>query len=235
MASSKERILAYERTLQVTNNFSKFVDKSEVPCAAILSSAIDFASALLKRTYHLEDKYKLLMKEYYQKLKTPFESSKRRAQESCFVKIPFFDGKYDYKFGKDIMDFNMGLAEIESFCNKFYPPLSGQSPMDVNAVAYCIDSVTEDILEKLNKIFDGNIVIKCMELLAKEQGLLSACYLFFSHCLGLRVKILAIEMLYLAHMQDSVKVITVTRISTNGGPSLYHVSKGTGWVGSEKW
>ena len=69
MASSKERILAYERTLQVTNNFSKFVDKSEVPCAAILSSAIDFASALLKRTYHLEDKYKLLMKEYYQKLK----------------------------------------------------------------------------------------------------------------------------------------------------------------------
>ena len=199
------------------------------------SSAIDFASALLKRTYHLEDKYKLLMQEYYQKLKTPLESLNRRAQESCFVKIPFVDGKFDYKFGKDIMDFNMGLAEIESFCNKFYPPLSGQSPMDVNAVAYCIDSVTEDILEKLNKIFDGNIVIKCMELLAKEQGLLSACYLFFSHCLGLRVKILAIEMLYLAHMQDSVKVITVTHISTHGGPSLYHVSKGTGWVGSEKW
>ena len=234
MASSKERILAYERTLQVTNNFSKFVDKSEVPCSAILSSAIDFASALLKRTYHLEDKYKLLMKEYYQKLKTPLESSNRRAQESCLVKIPFFDGKYDYKFGKDIMDFNMDLPEIESFCNKFYPPLSGQSPMDVNAVVYCIDSFTEDILEKVNKIFDGHIVVKCMELLANEQGLLSACYLFFSHCLGLRVKILAIEMLYLAHMQDSVKVITVTHISTHGGPSLYHVSKGTGWVGSEK-
>ena len=161
---------------------------------------------------YLEDKYKLLMMEYYEKFKNSLESSTRRAQESCFVKIPFFDGKFDYKFGKDIMDFNMGLAEIERFCNKFYPPLSGQSPMNVNAVAYCIDSFTEDILEKVNKIFDGNIVLKCMELLAKEQGL--ACYLFFSRCLGLRVKILAIEMLYLAHMQDSVKVITVTHIST---------------------
>ena len=165
---------------------------------------------------YLEDKYKLLMMEYYEKLKNSLESSTRRAQESCFVKIPFFDGKFDYKFGKDIMDFNMGLAEIESFCNKFYPPLSGQSPMNVNAVAYCIDSFTEDILEKVNKIFDGNIVVKCMELLAKEQGLGTACYLFFSCCLGLRVKILAIEMLYLAHMRDSVKVITVTHISTKG-------------------
>ena len=63
----------------------------------------------------------------------------------------------------------MGLAEIESFCNLFYPPLSGQSPMNVNAVAYCIDSFTEDILEKVTKIFDGNIVVKCMELLAKEH------------------------------------------------------------------
>ena len=161
----------------------------------------------------LEDKYKLLMKEYYQKLKNPLESFNSRAQESCFVKIPFFDGKFDYQFGKDVMDFNMGLAEIESFCNKFYPPLSGQSPMNVNAVAYCIDSFTEDILEKVNKIFDGNIVVKCMELLAKEQGL--ACYLFFSRCLGLRVKILSIETLYLAYKQDSVKVITVTHISTN--------------------
>ena len=156
----------------------------------------------------LEDKYKLLMKDYYQKLKTPFESLNRRVQESCFIKIPFFDDKFDYKFGKDVMEFNMGLAEIESFCNKFYPPLSGQSPMDVNSVAYCIDSFTEDILEKVNKIFDGHIAVKCMELLAKEQGHLSACYLFFSYCLGLRVKILAIEILSLAYKQDSVKVIT---------------------------
>ena len=52
MASSIEEILAdertrvtLERTLQVTNNFSKFVDNSEVPpCAAILLSAIDFSS-----------------------------------------------------------------------------------------------------------------------------------------------------------------------------------------------
>jgi hypothetical protein len=161
----------------------------------------------------LEDKYKLLMKEYYQKLKTPLESFNRRAQESCFVKIHFFDGKFDYQFGKDIMDFNKGLGEIESFCNKLYPPLSGQSPMNVHAVADCIDSFTEDILEKVNKIFDRNIVVKCMELLAKEKGL--ACYLFFSRCLGLRVKILAIETLYLAFQQESVKVITVTHISTN--------------------
>ena len=52
----------------------------------------------------LEDKYKHLMKEYYQKLKNPLESFNKRAQESCFVKIPFFDGKFDYQFGKDIMD-----------------------------------------------------------------------------------------------------------------------------------
>ena len=154
----------------------------------------------------LEDKYKLMMKEYYQKLKTPLESFNRRAQESCFVKIPFFDGKFDYQFGKDIMDFNMGLAEIESFCNKFYPSLSGQSPMDANAVAYCIDSFTEDILEKVNKILDESMVANCMELFAKDQGL-DACYLFFSHCLGLRVKILAIEILSLAYKQDYVKVI----------------------------
>ena len=165
---------------------------------------------------YLEDKYKLLMMEYYEKLKDSLESSTRRAQESCFVKIPFFDGKFDYKFGKDIMDFNMGFAEIEGFCNKFYPPLSGQSPMNVNAVAYCINSITEDILEKMTKFFDGNIIVKCMELLAKEQGLGTACYLFFSYCLELRVKILAIEMLYLAHMGDSVKVITVIYISTKG-------------------
>ena len=183
---------------------------------------------------YLEDKYKLLMKEYYQKLKNPLESLNRRAQESCFVKIPFFDGKFDYKFGKDIMDFNMGLAEIESYCSKFYPSLSGQSPMNVNAVAYCINSfTTEDILEKLNKIFDGNIVVKCMESLAKEQGL-DACYLFFSCCLGLRVKIFAIEMLYLAHIKDSVKVITVSQISTNGRPSLYYFSiKGLGRWGQK--
>ena len=45
--TSKEEIwLAYERTLEVTNNFSKVVNKSEVPCAAILLRAIDFSSAL---------------------------------------------------------------------------------------------------------------------------------------------------------------------------------------------
>ena len=57
MASSKEAILAYEWTLQVTNNFSKFVNKSEVPCAAILLSAIDFASAFLGRTYGVSFKF----------------------------------------------------------------------------------------------------------------------------------------------------------------------------------
>ena len=156
----------------------------------------------------LEDKYKVLMKEYYQKLKNPLESFNTRAQESCFVKIPFFGGKFDYKFGKDIMDFNMGVAEIESFGNKFYPPLSGQSPMNVHAVANCIDSFTEDNFEKANKIFDGKIVVNCLELLAKEQGL--ACILFFSNCLGLRVKVLAIEILYFAYKQDYDKVITIT-------------------------
>ena len=155
----------------------------------------------------LDIKYNCLMKEYYQKLKTPLESLNRRAQESCFVKIPFFDSKFDYQFGKDVMDFNMGLAEIESFCNKLYPSLSGQSPINVHAVVNYTDSFTEDILAKVNKIFDGNLVIKCMELFAKDQGL-DACYLFFSHCLGLRVKILAIEILSLAYKQDSVKVIT---------------------------
>ena len=157
---------------------------------------------------YLEDKYKLLMMEYYEKFKNSLESSTRRAQESCFVKIPFFDGKFDYKFGKDIMDFNMGLAEIGSFCNKLYPSLSGQSPINVHAVVNCIDLFTEDILAKVNKIFDGNLVINCMELFAKDQGL-DACYLFFSHCLGLRVKVLAIEILSLAYKQDSVKVITL--------------------------
>ena len=65
MASSIEEILAFERTrvtlertLQVTNNFSKFVNKSEVPlvnnsevplCAAILLSAIDFSSVLFRK------------------------------------------------------------------------------------------------------------------------------------------------------------------------------------------
>ena len=44
--ASKEEMLAYEGTLQVTNNFSKVVNKSEVPCAAILLRAIDFSSAL---------------------------------------------------------------------------------------------------------------------------------------------------------------------------------------------
>ena len=64
MASSIEEILAYERTrvtleqtLDVTNNFSKFVDESEVPCAAILLSAIDFASAFLGRTYGVSFKF----------------------------------------------------------------------------------------------------------------------------------------------------------------------------------
>ena len=157
----------------------------------------------------LDIKYNHLMKEYYQKLKTPLETLNRRAQESClFVKIPFFDGKFDYQFGKDIMDFNMGLAEIESFCNKLYPSLSGQSPINVHSVVNCIDSFPEDILAKVNKIFDGNLVAKCMELFAKDQGL-DTCYLFFSHCLGLRVKILAIEILSLAYKQDSVKVITL--------------------------
>ena len=94
--------------------------------------------------------------------------------------ICLFDGKFYYQFGKDIVGFNMGLTEIESFCNKLYPSLSGQSPINVLAVVNCINSFTEDILTKVHKIFDGNLVAKCMELLAKDQGL-DACYLFFSH------------------------------------------------------
>ena len=65
MALSIEEILAdertrvtLERTLQVTNNFSKFVDNSEEPpFAAILLSAIDFASAFLGRTYGVSFKF----------------------------------------------------------------------------------------------------------------------------------------------------------------------------------
>ena len=128
----------------------------------------------------LEIKYKRLMKEYYHKLKNPLESMNKRAPELCFIKIPFLEGKFDYQFGKDIMDFNIGLFEMESFCNKLYPSISGQSPIDAHAVLNCIDSFKEDILAKVNKIFDGNLVAKCMELLAKDQGL-DACYLFFSH------------------------------------------------------
>jgi hypothetical protein len=171
----------------------------------------------------LDVKYNHLMKEYYQKLKTPLESLNRRAQEFClFVKIPFFDGKFDYQFGKDVVDFNMGLTEIESFCNKLYPSLSGQSPINVPAVVNCIDSFTEDILTKVHKIFDGNLVAKCMELFAKDIGL-NASYLFFSHCLGLRVKILAIEILSLAYKQDYVKVIRLLEGKTKsiGTPTFF--------------
>ena len=59
------------------------------------------------------------MKEYYHKLKNPLESMNKRAPELCFIKIPFLEGKFDYQFGKDIMDFNIGLFEMESFCNSY--------------------------------------------------------------------------------------------------------------------
>ena len=45
MAVSIEDLLS--QTLQVTDNFSKFVEKSGLPYAALLLSAIDFGSVLL--------------------------------------------------------------------------------------------------------------------------------------------------------------------------------------------
>ena len=46
MAASKEETL--KQTLQVVNNFSKFVEESGLPCAALLLRAIDFGAALLE-------------------------------------------------------------------------------------------------------------------------------------------------------------------------------------------
>ena len=46
MAASKEETL--QETLHVVNNFSKFVEQSGLPCAALLLGAIDFGSALLE-------------------------------------------------------------------------------------------------------------------------------------------------------------------------------------------
>ena len=46
MAASKEETL--KQTLHVVNNFSKFVEESGLPCAALLLRAFDFGAALLE-------------------------------------------------------------------------------------------------------------------------------------------------------------------------------------------
>ena len=46
MAASKEEML--KQTLHVVNNFSKFVEESGLPCAALLLKAFDFGAALLE-------------------------------------------------------------------------------------------------------------------------------------------------------------------------------------------
>ena len=46
MAASKEETL--KQTFHVVSNFSKFVEESGLPCAALLLRAIDFGAALLE-------------------------------------------------------------------------------------------------------------------------------------------------------------------------------------------